>query len=194
MTAIALTRRSLIIGTLMSACAMGTGCQTYRLDLDQVRRPARSAKLDAMAPLVGQWDWHLDVQGKPGQSQRWEGDAQWQWTLNGRAMASRLSAYGSELDLEIAGLWAWDGGSRSYTWVGVNSWGQPQQGTGTYDDATATWTFHYRGIGLDGDSSFGRWTWRLVDSDRIEWTLEEWADSMYFFPKLTASGALVRRP
>lgn len=183
------------MGLMLVAVWSGTGCSMPKVDLATIHRPERSAKLDAYNVFVGKWNWTSTLHNAMGKDREWTGQAEWSWTLDGRALRGKLSAASGdgETTYEAEGFWSWHPKRKRYIWWMFNNWGYPEGGTARYDEEQRRWTMNYRTVGLDGTTSYGRHVITVRDENTLDWTMEEWADPLHTMPKMRMTGTCKRR-
>lgn len=184
--------RVLLLGG--AVLALLAGCATAKkIDLSEIHRPDRATQLAAFDALVGSWNWEAELLNAEEPDRKWTGTAEWKWELNDRWLGGRLSAKCSRSEFTAGGAWGWNASKRQYEFFLLNDWGYSQEGSARYDATTRTWTMDYEGIGLDGSHSDGRYVLRVVDSDTLDWSMEEWTDGLHMGKKLEMKGTYKRK-
>ena len=178
----------LVIGALTSV-----GCTAKNLDFSTLEKPARASELSAYDIFVGQWDWEAEMVNAAEADKKWSGTAQWSWILDNRCLHGSMSAKNVHVSFEASGIWSWHPKSKKYIWWMFNNWGYPQNGTASYDSTTRRWKMPFTSIGLDGTTSHGLYTMKVVDDDTLDWTLIEWADGLHMIKKSEMRGTYKRR-
>lgn len=187
-----LTWRKLTVAVGMAT--LMTGCSGGKVDFTQIKAPPRSEQLAAYDVFVGQWDWQAEVVNAENESDRqWTGAAEWAWALDNRCLMGRMSAASTNANFDVLGMWSWHPAKKQYIWSMYNNWGFPQQGTARYNASDKTWTMSYTGVGLDGTTSHGVYTMKVVDNDTLNWHMTEWADAMHSIQKIEMTGTYKRR-
>ncbi len=171
----------------------GLGCTARNVDLSQIDRPPRSAKLDAYEVFVGSWNWEAQMLNADQKGKEWSGTAQWEWALDKRCLRGTLVAKSQDHQFEASGIWSWHPTRKTYVWWMFNNWGYPQEGSATYDEQAKRWTMNYRSVGLDGTKSYGRHIMTVVDRDTLDWRAEEWADPLRLIKKMEMEGTYKRQ-
>lgn len=190
---ISLANRKTMVAQLVCFVATSAGCTVRNVDVGSFSRPDRPAELSAYDVFVGDWDWEAKTVVSEGQGQSWRGTAEWRWTLDRRALHGKMSAQGGELRFEVEGYWGWHPRSKRYFWRMINNWGYPQEGSAGYDRANEKWTMHFKSVGLDGTTSYGRHTMSVVDQNTLAWDVIEWADPLHLIQKVHMKGTYRRR-
>lgn len=134
-------------------------------------KPMPPAELKTLEPLVGKWaeQYEYTAEMIPPQGCKGSGETTCQWVLDGWFLKSELSTDPSEGGCHKAVDYKWyDPQSKTYRTWGINNFGQVQQGEGSYDAPTKTWTFHYQGLFM-GRPANSRMTLRLATPDKVEW-------------------------
>ena len=167
-------RRILVLAVPVAAMLI-SGCASPQIDFSTLERPARAAELDAYNVFVGEWTWQAEVLNTEGSDKEWTGTAKWDWRLDDRCLHGTISGKCASAGFDAAGIWSWHPKSGKYIWWMFNNWGYPQQGTASYDDQNKRWRMDYKGVGLDGTTSYGRYCMRVVDDNTLDWSANEWA-------------------
>lgn len=174
-----------------------SGCSVSVVNLSSFKRPPRAPQLDAYDNFVGQWDWEAEVVGETEGASSWKGKAEWKWALDKRYLHGTMSAESDDAKFEAAGVWSWHPKRKKYVWSMFNNWGYPQHGTARYCKACCAgggcWRMDYKGVGLDGTTSYGRYTMCEKDSDTLDWSMIEWADPLHIIKKTEMKGTYKRR-
>lgn len=169
-----------------------SGCVVARVDFEKIKRPARAAELDAYEVFVGSWTWNAEMLNAAGADRAWSGTAKWEWALDKRCLVGEMSSKSEHANFDAIGIWSWHPTTRKYIWTLFNNWGYPQHGDAKYDKDTKTWDMNYRGIGLDGTTSFGRYRMHVVDNDTLEWSVSEWSP-LFLVKKMEMRGTYKRQ-
>lgn len=179
----------------MISVAMGlAGCGPARVDFSEMQKPAPGAELDNLKQFVGDWAWEAERTVPDGEPENWSGTANWSWVLDAMYLRGEMTSSGEGKRFSSIGYWGWHPKRRTYVWWMLNDWGYPQEGNASYDAEQKLWTMNYEGIGLDGTSSYGRYTIRVVDDNTLEWNLVEWADMLRCcFKKIQMTGIYKRK-
>lgn len=175
------------------AGAIASGCSAPKVDFSKIQRPEKASQMDAFDVFVGQWDWQAEVVNAEGPDRQWTGQAEWNWTLDGRCLAGSLLARSANASFEAAGVWSWHPARKKYIWWMFNDWGYPQEGTADYNDRSKTWKMCYESVGLDGTKSYGVYEMQVVNRDLLRWSMEEWADALHAIKKIEMTGTYTRR-
>jgi len=184
--------------TISAFCLFGfgfslLGCAAPRVDFSTIKRPDPPAQLSKYQVFVGQWNWEAVMLNAEGDGQKWNGTAEWNWTLDGRALSGNIKAQSGETKFEAVGVWSWHPRDKQYFWGMINNWGYPQRGVAVYNDESKTWRMDFKSVGLDGTTSYGRYRMTVVDQGTLDWNLTEWADVLHLFKKLEMNGTYKRK-
>jgi hypothetical protein len=172
---------------------LASGCAAPKIDFANIKQPARAAELDKYNVFVGQWTWEAELLNAQGADKQWTGTAEWKWTLDNRCLHGTMSAKCPDAKFDSAGVWSWHPKDKKYIWWMFNNWGYPQEGTATYDETNKCWSMDYKSVGLDGTSSFGRYTMKVVDPKTLEWTMHEWVDFTHMTSKMEMKGTYKKK-
>jgi len=186
------TRRMLRLLVVPLVGVLVAGCAAPKVDFAKIERPQRTAELDAYDVFVGSWTWEAEMLNAEDAHKKWTGTASWRWTLDKRCLHGMMSSESGDIKFDAAGIWSWHPKGKKYIWWMFNNWGYPQQGTAKYDKAAKTWTMPYQSVGLDGTTSYGLYTMKVVDNDTLEWCLTECADMARWFKKIEMKGTYKR--
>lgn len=170
-----------------------TGCGAPNVDFSKIEKPARAPEMDAFVVFVGSWDWQAKLINAEKGDEDWTGTAKWEWTLDERLLRGEMDVHGAHADFKSEGYWSWNTKSKQYAWWMFNNWGYPQEGVAKYDKENKFWRMKYKGVGLDGTTSYGLYTMKVVDHDHLEWTMTEWADAFRTVKKMEMTGTYTRR-
>lgn len=184
-------RQAMIVS--LGAVLMSFGCTARNVDFSTMQKPDRASELSAFDVFVGEWDWKATVVNATDADKNWTGTAQWSWILDRRCLHGSMSAKSANAEFEAAGVWSWHPKQKNYIWWMFNNWGYPQQGTAKYNADTKHWTMPFKSVGLDGTTSYGLYTLTVINNDKIDWTLAEWADALHSIKKYEMTGTYVRR-
>ncbi len=168
------------------------GCAAPTVDFAKINRPDRPDELKAYDVFVGSWTWEAEMLNAEAPHNKWTGTASWRWTLDDRCLHGTISGASGDTKYDSAGIWSWHPKNKKYIWWMFNNWGYPEQGSASYNEADKTWTMPYTSVGLDGTTSYGVHTLKVVDNDMLEWRLDEWADMAHWFKKLEMTGTYKR--
>ncbi|HNQ22044.1 MAG TPA: hypothetical protein PKK06_03015 [Phycisphaerae bacterium] len=187
-------RRIGSIGVLavIVATVLLPGCSAPRVDFTTISCPPRAPELDAYNVFVGKWNWQATLLNADKEDEAWTGTAQWDWTLDNRCLQGHMSVKGAHAEFQSVGLWSWHPKADKYVWTMFNNWGYPQHGTATYQAATKCWRMSYKSVGLDGRTSYGIYTMKVVNDDTLEWTVKEWRFPLHLFKKMEMTGTYTR--
>jgi hypothetical protein len=181
-----------ILGLAMGSGVLLAGCGPVDVDFSKIQKPKPADELKPLDRFVGNWTWQAERSTGDGAVETWNGQASWKWVLGDMQLYGDLSVSGPT-SFQASGYWGWHPIRKTYIWHMHNDWGYPQEGTATYDDAAKSWTMNYKGIGLDGTDSWGRYVLTWVDDDTIEWSWTEWADAFRLIKKVEMTGAYKRK-
>lgn len=185
---------SMVRGSIVfSAALAAAGCSIRHVDISSLERPARPAELDAFNDFVGSWTWTANVVEGDETGSAWSGTATWEWILDQRCLQGRITSRSGQTEFDSSGIWSWNPKTHRYAWWMFNSWGYPQAGSAKYDGAKKHWTMNYKGTGLDGSHSHGRYEMTVVDKDTLHWRMVEWADWMHLIKKVEMAGTYKRK-
>ena len=169
------------------------GCAAPKVSVAKFSQPERDKKLDAFDTFVGKWNWEAELLNAADEADKnWTGTAEWRWTLDDRALHGSMSAKCGDMKFEAAGIWSWHPKNKKYIWWMFNNWGYPQQGTATYNEECNCWVMSYKSVGLDGTTSYGRYTMSVKDKDTLDWKMVEWADAFRTIKKMEMTGTYRR--
>ncbi|MFH0982492.1 MAG: hypothetical protein V2A79_13280 [Planctomycetota bacterium] len=182
------TMRTVAVAAVLVTALWVSGCTSPKVDFSTIKQPARAAELDKFKIFVGDWTWEADVINAEGTYKHWKGKAKWNWILDERCLHGTVSAESGDKKFDAAGIWSWHPTQKKYFWWMFNNWGYPQQGAATYDDEAKTWCMTYTSVGLDGTTSYGRYTMKVVDNNTLDWQMQEWVDAMHMMPKMEMKG------
>ena len=169
-------------------------CTIQRVDFSGMAQPARAPELDAYESFVGSWTWDAVMLNAADPDKAWTGTAEWNWTLDKRCLEGRITGKNAHTTFDSRGIWSWHPRSHKYIWWMFNNWGYPQEGSASFDETTQTWKMDFVSIGLDGTTSYGRYSMTVVDNDTLEWDLTEWADPLHLITKMEMRGTYKRAP
>lgn len=169
-----------------------SSCTVQRVDLSGLAQPGRAPELEAYETFVGSWTWEASMLNATDVDKSWTGTAEWTWTLDKRCLEGKISGKNEHTNYDSRGIWSWNPKSRKYIWWMFNNWGYPQEGKATYDAATQTWNMKYTSIGLDGTTSYGRHRMTIVNKNKLDWDLTEWADPFHLVTKMEMRGTYKR--
>jgi hypothetical protein len=176
------------------AAAVLAGCGAPKVDYAKIQKPARSADLDVYNVFVGTWDWKAEIVNAADPADKnWSGMAAWEWALDNRALHGMMEAHSERTKFEAAGLWTVHPKSGKYMWWMFNNWGYPQEGSARYDAETKTWTMQYTSVGLDGTTSHGEYTMKVVNPSLLDWHMTEWADGLHMVKKIEMNGTYTKK-
>ena len=185
-------RRTIVTLCIVSALAL-TGCMSPKAGFAEIQKPATPTQMSDFKDFIGSWTWEAQLSTGEGEPEEWTGSATWDWVLGGTYLHGELTSTGPHQSFASSGYWGWHPTRRTYVWWMLNDWGYPQEGTAAYNAAEKQWTMNYHGVGLDGTTSHGRYTMKVVDQDTLEWTMTEWADLCRLFKKIEMTGTYKRR-
>lgn len=169
------------------------GCSAPKADFAKIKPPPRPAELDAYDVFVGTWDWKAEMLNAEGADRNWTGTAEWKWTLDKRSLNGQFVSQNQSTKFEAEGKWSWHPRAKKYIWGMFNNWGYPQRGTARYDADDKSWTMDYKSVGLDGTTSHGRYTIRVVDNNNLDWTMTEWRFPLHIGKKVEMTGKYTRK-
>lgn len=182
------------LGIVLLGSVLAGGCAAPQVDFATMKRPDRAPELDAYNVFVGSWDFKAQVANAEGGSKDWTGTAKWEWTLDNRCLHGIMSSKSADAAFDAAGVWSWHPTKRQYIWWMFNNWGYPQEGTANYDEAAKTWTMDYASVGLDGTLSYGQYKMKVIDPNKLDWCMIEWADALRTITKIEMTGTYTRKP
>ncbi len=186
------TLRKLAVVLVPVTAWLASGCAEPTVDFSKIERPARAAELEAYDVFVGEWMWRAEMTNAEEADKKWVGTAKWEWTLDKRCLCGTISAESTNAKFNAEGVWSWHPKSKKYIWWMFNNWGYPQQGTARYDADAKRWCMNYTSVGLDGTTSYGLYRMKVIDDNKLEWTMQEWVDMMHLFPKMEMEGTYKR--
>ena len=187
------TIRSVLVVAMAVAVEFAAGCVTAEVRFSEIERPARSAELDAYDVFVGSWEWNAEMVYPESSDTAWTGTADWSWTLDKRCLKGHMSAKSAQAEFESDGIWTRHPRSGKYIWSMFNNWGCPQRGTAKYDEEANSWRMGYKSVGLDGTTSYGRYTMTVVDDNTLDWLMVEWVDPLHTIKKIELQGTYKRK-
>jgi hypothetical protein len=169
------------------------GCAAPKVDFAEIQKPSKPPQMARFDVFVGTWNWEAQriAEGEPVET--WTGTAKWDWVLDGTYLHGEMSSTGPHQSFSSRGYWGWHPTRNRYQWWMFNDWGFPQEGSARYDEDRKTWTMDYVGVGLDGTTSYGRYTITVLDAETLAWTMTEWADWTRWFKKIEMTGTYKKR-
>lgn len=184
--------RTIAVTLSVTFALLVTGCTSPAVDFAAIQKPAAPEQMSHFRDFVGTWTWEAEriTEGEP---EKWTGTAKWDWVLGGTYLHGDMSSVGPNQSFSSSGYWGWHPKKKTYVWWMLNDWGYPQEGTAKYDPASKEWTMTYVGVGLDGTTSYGRYTMKVVDDNTLDWTMTEWADWCRCFKKVEMTGSYKRQ-
>jgi hypothetical protein len=185
--------RTVLVIAMVAAVELAGGCAASKVSFSDIQRPDRAPELDAYDAFVGSWTWEAEMVYPEGLSEAWTGTADWSWTLDKRSLKGHMSAKSEHAEFESEGIWSRHPKSGKYIWWMFNNWGCPQQGKAKYNEETSTWSMPYKSVGLDGTTSYGKYTMTLVDKDTLDWNMVEWALPLHMIKKMELQGTYKRK-
>lgn len=188
-------RPTIYVAALLASVASVTlaGCSIRHVDFSSFERPPIAPELEPYGVFVGSWTWQAVMRNVDGAGQEWTGTAEWGWTLDNRSLRGRLEAASGATKYHAEGLWSWHPISKRYIWGMFNNWGYPQRGVASYDENAKCWRMDFKGVGLDGTTSYGRYRMTVIDKDTLDWSLAEWADPLRLIKKIEMNGTFKRK-
>lgn len=187
------TRGLFSLGMVFVFVVLPSGCAAPNVDLSSFQRPERPTELDAFDVFVGSWTWKAVTVTADRDGPKWSGMAEWTWALDKRVLEGRMEARSGDTEFKASGAWSWHPRRKEYIWWMFNNWGYPQEGTASYDRNSQTWTMKYQSVGLDGTTSYGRYTMKVIGRDTLDWSVTEWADPLHLVRKMEMSGTYTRK-
>jgi len=148
-----------------------TGCMSKNEDM----RPQRSAELDRLNMMVGNWETTAEtkimgedeaVKGSGKSISAWECDG---WCLVERGQYDMGGDMGK---MNGVAIWTWDPKAKKYRTFWADSMGSTAVGTGRYNEATKTWHMKGKGHGPMG-TTHARGTAKMIDDKTVEWCYKE---------------------
>ncbi len=185
--------RIIVLSLTPIAALLVPACAVSKVDFANVQRPPRPSELEAYNVFVGSWTWDAEMLNAEGADRKWNGTAEWHWTLDDRALRGTMSAQSERTKFEAEGVWSWHPKKKKYIWWMFNNWGYPQAGTARYDADAKCWRMNYRSVGLDGTTSYGEYRMTVVDDNTLDWSAKEWADPIHLITKTEMKGTYKRR-
>ena len=187
-----ITAATLTSALALGGCLLAAGCGPVEVDFATIEKPQPAPELAPLDCFVGDWTLEAERTLKEGNVEKWTGTASWKWVLSDMYLHGDLTVSGPT-SFVASGYWGWHPIKKIYVWRMINDWGYPQEGTATYDDETKKWVMNYKGIGLDGTDSWGRYILTWLDDNTIEWAYHEWADGLKMIKKVEMQGAYKRK-
>lgn len=178
---------------LIISAGLLCGCAAPKVDFSKIKQPARPAELDAYDVFIGSWTWDAEMLNADAPDHLLSGAAEWKWTLDKRSLNGHFVSQNQSTRFEAEGKWSWHPTEKTYLWGMFNNWGYPQRGVANYDAAAKSWRMDYKSVGLDGTTSYGRYTMTVVDGNTLDWTMVEWADLLHTVKKVEMTGKYTRK-
>ena len=185
--------KTTVVTLSVTLALVAIGCTAPTVDFAAIQKPAAPEQMSQFRDFVGTWTWEAELVSGEGPPEQWTGTANWDWVLGGTYLHGELSAAGPNQSFSSSGSWGWHPKKKTYVWWMLNDWGYPQEGTAKYDPASRHWTMKYTGVGLDGTTSYGCYTMKVVDDNTLDWTMTEWADWCRCIKKVEMTGTYKRQ-
>ena len=135
------------------------------------------AHLKCFEQLIGTWGYdgplQEDVPVLGGKNSKLAVRLTWDWVLNKSAVESNAVVELQGVKLLGKSLIGWDVAGKQIIGAGMNSFGDHDLSTVSYDDATKTWTTQSKGVDEKGRRTSATIVGRLTDADTYEWQMKD---------------------
>lgn len=174
-----------------------TGCGAPARDMAPARPGPRAPETDALGMYVGEWEGAGEARF-PGDPTVYKAASidRYAWACDRTFLVNDLEvSRGENRGMVGRGGWTWDANARKYRNWWFDSDGSTATGTATFDAPTRTWhVFMDSHNTLTGRKTYGSGVSRFIDANTIEWTWNEWDNSLRLgTPLMEMKGTLSRR-